>query len=398
MYTLKSTISPIELEALKNVAEIVAVWSGQATSPDGWITLSTSERDGSLLAAAHIIDAERCPTLSNIISRNRLTRSVLVDQILVKGAGSDELNALLYLCAQKARIDNRTTLVIPVADKNSPIVSLGKFEHIKDIAPINNHYFFAEHVDRITSEIFINSDDTTRNFLHSRFVVELEAVFKRWLDKFFKSPWFNAIMTRSLSREQYIYTLSNQYQYVRFTTRHIAAAVAISCDRALRNHWRHHLEGEVDHERIIEKDLINLGVNVDYAINHMVPEKANFRFMLAQEAIVGFRCDPILFLAPPFVAEGFAANLGKDFIEALDGCAKKWGIDHPRHVTNFITSHIDFDGGDDGHWSTGLRMIGQLITTEKQHREFLAAVQLCMDAFYESYQAYSDDMIIFQSE
>jgi hypothetical protein len=73
-------------------------------------------------------------------------------------------------------------------------------------------------------------------------------------------------------------------------------------------------------------------------------------------------------------------------------------VKNPRLVTNFITSHIDYDGGADGHWAGICAVLGRFLESETDQQTFLATIRLCMDAFERSYAAYIEDLLIFAAK
>jgi hypothetical protein len=368
--------------------------TGDPAVPHGaWLVVRSNA--GRELGAVHVTDGEESVLRTGAkLPPKTLSKTLFLDEVRVDPGRDDVPPALLYLAARHARIAGRTTLAMLDADRS--LSTLGGFARLGHVPPVAGGPFAAQRVDVVAHHAFTAAPEAMKRILRKAFVPEAVATLESWLATFFQTGWFKAIEAGRLSREQYAYTLANQYQYVRSTTRHIGAAVALSADRDLRNHWRHHLEGEVDHERIIEKDLANLGVDVDFVVNHMVPHPDTMAFCLVQEAILGFRRNPVLFFAAPFVVEGFSAHLDAAFIANLDRCAKRWGIENPRHVTNFIASHIGFDGGDDGHWAAALAMIERHLASEKEQQEFLAVAHACMTSFERSYQGFTEELALYE--
>jgi hypothetical protein len=373
---------------------------GRGDGAGRWLVVQ-SISSGDAIAAVRVTPAEASVLhVERNIPLPYLTKSLFIEEVLTgesaaRSTPEEAHAAILYFAARAARIEGRTTLASFI-EPTSKTASLLSLEPVNGVPTVGGRSLAAQRVDLAAHRAF-SATASLRPLLEKGFVPEAVATLERWLAGFFGTSWFRAVKDGTLTRQQYVYTLANQHQYVRFTTRHIGAAVAYSEDRELRNHWRRHLEGEVDHERIIEKDLQGLGADVDFVLHHMVPQADNLKFCLAQEAILGFRRDPVLFLAPPFVAEGFSAHLDRAFMANLDRAAAGWGIANPRHVTNFIGSHIDFDGGDDGHWAGTLSVLERSLTTEKQLAEFLAVIRVCMDAFERSYCVFADDLAIFQA-
>src|SRR5690606_17039296 len=144
------------------------------------------------------------------------------------------------------------------------------------------------------------------------------------------------IRQRKLTREQYVYGLSNIYQFVRQTTRLCARAVAYSTTTELRTHYIQHLNGEVNHELIIERDLTHLQEDVAYVRDFMAPNGPTQEFMAIQESLIGYHHDPVLMMASPLAAEGVSAHLDEAFVVALKDCIGSWGVERPERAAKFF--------------------------------------------------------------
>ncbi|HHO53903.1 MAG TPA: hypothetical protein ENK18_24280, partial [Deltaproteobacteria bacterium] len=152
---------------------------------------------------------------------------------------------------------------------------------------------------------------------------------------------------------------------------------------------------EINHELIIEADLEALGVDAGYVRSAMAPNPDTRRFMAAQESAVGFHQDPLLMLAAPLAAEGIAGRLDGRFVEALHANLARWGIDEPRRATRFFTSHIEFDGGDDGHWAHTVSVLERYIQDEAQLQQFLSFLAVTTSAMEGCYNSWCTDLSIF---
>lgn len=183
-----------------------------------------------------------------------------------------------------------------------------------------------------------------------------------------------------LSRNQYIYTLSELHQFVRWTTRVLAAAASLSKNRELRLSFIEHLKGEIDHDLIIGADLAHIGADVVYIRDHRAPSPEMRSFMAVQESLLSFHHDPVTYLAVPFTVEGLSGFLSPSLIKDLELCVSSWGIKGPKKATSFLRSHVAYDGGDDGHWERSRRMIAMFVRSEKEMREFLAASDVIYEA------------------
>jgi hypothetical protein len=334
-------------------------------------------------------------------SKQYLTRSIWISDITINYPDRSEiLPCLLYLALRRGRIWGRKTVITYVNNSVNFISYFLKLEKIEKCALATNESGvcflpMAQRLDIALHNAYTTASPKIQSFLRLYFVAEAVETLDLWISKFFQTAWFQAIYQGKLTRQQYIYTLSNTYQYVRFTTRLIGRAVSLSDNRDLRRHWLNHLQGEIDHEVIIENDLNHLGADVDYVVNSMIATIEAQEFILAQESILAFQQDPVIFMAAPFVAEGFSANLDGNFIDALEANAKNWGIQNPKLVTKFLASHINYDGGDDGHWEQTRAILSQFLTDNTQIQRFLNMAHLSMNSFERSYNAYVEDLEIF---
>jgi hypothetical protein len=378
-----------------------ADWFGLADSAKNRaVRISIMEQDGeSCLGTALVTRAEESglQELSGLPSVS-LEKAMCISDIAIDPVRSDVLPVVLYMALRRGRIWGRSTVAAYIADPQDEGPAILGLERLTNARPYRSLLPSAQVIDYAAYRAFNAASLEMRCFIQSQFVSESIETLERWLEQFFKSPWFQSIYDGTLSRRQYIRTLEQQHQYVRYTTRLIAGALSWSEDRELRDHWRHHLQGEVNHELIIEKDLANLGADVNYAVDSAIPHPMNLQFIMAQESIVGFRRNPVLLLSSAFVAEGFSSHLDQTFVDALYRVASSWGVKNPRLVTNFITSHIDYDGGADGHWAGICTVLGQYLESETEQQTFLAIIRLCMDAFDRSYSAYIGDLLIFAAK
>jgi hypothetical protein len=341
-------------------------------------------------------------TLSQASSQN-LTRSIWISDLAVNSTYQDEvLPCLLYLALRRGRIWGRKTVVCYINPAGSFSTDFLGLERLSQCATVNHPQSeksvfvpMAQRLDIALHNAYTSATPRMQSFLNQYFVSEAVETLDRWIPKFFQTAWFQAIYQGTLTREQYIYALSHTYQYVRFTTRLIGQAVALSNHRDLRQHWLNHLQGEVDHEVIIEKDLHHLGADVDYVVNSMIATVEVQEFIVAQESILAFHQDPVIFMAAPFVVESFGANLDGSFIEALEATAQGWGVQNPKLVTKFLASHINYDGGDDGHWEQTRAILSQFLIDNTQIQRFLNTMHLAMNSFERSYNAYVEDLAIF---
>lgn len=225
-------------------------------------------------------------------------------------------------------------------------------------------------------------------YLVGEVAAHLEAFFARIQ----AGRWFRAVYDKTITRGQYVYTLSNMHQFVRFTTRILGRCVANADDSALRAHFARHLSEEVNHELIIERDLAALGEDVDFVRDQMAPNLPTRQFMAAQESSIAFHRDPILLLAAPLAAEGISGHLDATFLDALHEVARGWGVPEPSRVTRFYSSHMDYDGGDDGHWQSTVAVLSTYLTDETKLARFLSVLAATTRAMEQSYESWIDDI------
>jgi hypothetical protein len=330
------------------------------------------------------------------LSEAALDGSIRLGDVYVAGdAPAGTLPILLYLLLRRGRIWGRHTVIsyaeLDVLGSERDVVEWQRLPHLPPLAAPGASAALMAVAQRL--DIAIHKAEQAslaagQEFLKQFFVPEAVETLDLHLDRFFRTEFFTAVYESRLSRQQYIYSMSNLHQFVRYTTRLIGRAVGLSNDEELRNHWLAHLSGEINHEKIIEKDLAHLGADVDYVVRHMVPNVHNQEFMVMQESVIGFHQDPVLFMAAPFAAEGWTARLDQRFMQGLETSVRSWGIENPRHVTSFLSSHINYDGGEDGHWEGTRKILGRYLDSDHTLQKFLNLVHLAMNAFERSYSSY----------
>lgn len=208
---------------------------------------------------------------------------------------------------------------------------------------------------------------------------EIEYRVSKMAERINQSALWRRAADGTLTSFQYADLLSQLHHFVRFTTRVIARALSHSEDKVLRAHFRKHMVEETDHELIIESDLENLGMDVDYFVRHKVAHPGIFNFNGLQESLLGYRHDPVLYMAVPFAVEGLSAFISESNMNLLYAAARSWGIENPKLVTAFLASHRHFDGGEGGHWEMTLDMIRRYVRTENQTKQFLSIAQATTD-------------------
>lgn len=334
------------------------------------LTLATRGLHGAL----SITPAERGPPLAT----GRLARAALVHD-LAGDLDAPGLATLLYLAVQRARVWRRS--VVTSADPRLAHALLNMSER----APGGP---WAEPVDRAAHRLWAAA---ARPPLAARFVDEAVASLRRHARAFADNAWCRAVVEARLGREQYLAMLANTHQYVRYTPRLLARAIAISDDEDLRDHFTRHFRGEQKHDRLLESDLRYLGADLEFVLRAMVPSPATGAFMAAQESMIAFYQDPIRFLAVPFVAEGIVSHVDPRLFEHLAANIRRWGYPEPARAMRFLLAHVREDGGDDGHWAQILSVLARHLRDDLDQRRFLAVLHLAADAFTRSYDDHADD-------
>lgn len=343
---------------------------------------------GRCLASVQVVPAER----ADLPGR---TPQQLAHSVVLRDLGAEHprlLPLILYLGLRRARIWGRHS-VTAIATQGDPQTCILDLEPIDPIDRADPR-LRAQRLDLAIHRAHAACDDAQRSFCGRYMLAEATQLLARHARRFADTAWVRAVRAGRLSRAQYIATLASTHQYVRYTPRLLARAVAISQDEELREHFLRHLDGERRHDRLLESDLRHLGADVDYVREHMTPDAATLGFMVVQESMIGFHQDPILFLAAPFVAEGLAAGIDPTVLPALADNIRRWGRD-PAQATRFLRSHVHVDGGDDGHWQRSCDLLARRLGDETLQRRFLAVVQLAADAFVRCYDAHVDDLCVF---
>lgn len=384
------------------VGSSVAGWLGGRGGP-GAVRISILADGGARCLGSAVVERAEESRFGEIsrLSAADLSKSITISNVVLDAErGGDIMPALLYLALRRGRIWERSTVAAYITESGR---QHARFAGLEPLAKIPAHVqgesapyiAVGQRIDLAIYGAYRAASSEMQAFLRAYFVPEAVETFEQWLGPFLKSSWFEAVYQGTLTREQYIYTLSNVHQFVRFTTRIIGRAVAYSTDRTLRNHWLNHLEGEINHEIIAEKDLEALGADVDFVVNAMVPNVSTQQFMVAQESMIGFNHDPVLLMGAPFVAEGYSGRLDGRLLEGLERCARGWGIAKPKMVTRFYASHIQYDGGSDGHWEHTQAMLGHCLTNDMQLQRFLNVIHLAKRSVEASYEDYIHEVGLF---
>ena len=297
-------------------------------------------------------------------------------------AGAPAPPLLLYLALQRARVWRRSLVV-----SAEPALAHGPL----DMPLSAGAGLRGQTLDLALHRLWAALDPAAREVARARLLPEAVATLRRRAREFAGNAWCRAAFEGRLGRAQYIAALANTHQYVRYTPRLLARAIAMSEDEALRDHFYRHLRGEQKHDHLLEADLRYLGADVDFIVRAMAPSPATLAFMAAQESMVAFHQDPARFLAAPFVAEGIVAYVDPDLFVALAASIRRWGYAEPAKAPRFLAAHVDFDGGEDGHIVRTAAALTPLLRDDPGQQRFLAVLHLAADAFTRSYDGFAAD-------
>jgi hypothetical protein len=353
-----------------------------------------------LLGAICGAPAEVSPLASRIRTREQSLSSCyyLGPAWLHPSHGTDLAPLLLYMAIRQARRARRTMLLADIEGgarvPSAPQAILGSEATAgpagKSGAAAGPH-LPAWETHRAAYKAFSAMTPALQAWAADNLLVEeLEGTVRDRADQFFRTAFFQRIFDRALTRSQYIESVANNHQFVRWTTRLLGRMVGLTVDPVLRRHYVEHLKGEIDHEVLLENDLRYLGADVEYVKQHMAPCVEIQQFMVVQESMAAFHSDPVLFLAVPFAIEAGTAFMDQGFIEALRACISGWGYSSPGRGCTFLSSHIKTDGGDDGHWQATRKMLRLFVRDEYVMPRALNTAHLVMDGVTRAYEAYGN--------
>jgi GNAT superfamily N-acetyltransferase len=350
-------------------------------------------QDGSLAGAALGLKAEESSFPSRIgVSPEQVRSMYFATRLMVapeyRGAGLSAL--LVYALFREARILDCSKVVALMSEDDAVASGISRAEPMRGVPPIK----YIGHEGRELELRAVQADvnyalyccwkslrPRVRGFVTDRLLAdEVIRTVLRLTTLFYDNPWFHRVSAHTLARGQYVDFLANNHQFVRWTTRILARVAGLTADRELRNHYLHHLAGEIDHELQIEEDLAYLGADVDYVREGMSPSVDVGHFMGVQESIVGFRADPHLLLAVPIAIESLTAHLPDSFLVDLEANVRGWGYDEPSKATRYLRTHVPVDGGVDGHWERTGRVISRVLKTEPEAQRFVGVVRMVIIA------------------
>jgi hypothetical protein len=363
--------------------------------------LGVVDGDGTLLATAGIdLEPEAIAGRTGLPRERVATAAWLTGVTRAPGAhGQRAEHVAVYAALQRARIAGRHEVGATVVDDATPftrqlgLAPLPGTDRI-DVAGLGSFRHTAQRLDVALARAFEAADSASDPIAPAYLVREIGEFMTRYFDRIWNTAWFRAVADGTLTRGQYVYTLSNMHQFVRFTTRILGRCVAHADDPKLRVHFIRHLQEEVNHELIIERDLAAMGEDVAFVVQRMSPNLATRQFMAAQESAIGFHMDPILLMAAPLAAEGISGHLDQEFMDDLHANVRRWGVPDPERVTRFYSSHIELDGGDDGHWESTMHTLAAHVRTETALARFLSLLRVTTDAMVRCYDSWVQDLAL----
>ena len=344
------------------------------------------------LASCVVRAAEHAPELRGTpLESSALEQAALLSNVELAHADPSLVAALAYAAARRARMLDRTSLLLSAHDARSAMLVHTVGAH----RGASQEPFIAQRVD-MAAHYAATAARAAGAPIHAESRArEAEELVKRWLEGVRSWGFFAAVDAGTLTRAQYVYALSNIYQFVRHTTRLAARAIAHSPTTEMRSHFIQHLTGEVNHELIIERDLAHLGEDVSFVRDAMAPNGPTQEFMTIQESMIGYYQDPVLLMASPLVAEGVSAHLDASFVHALHRCIAGWGVEAPERCSKFLVSHIHTDGGGDGHWEMTVRFLTHCLREEAKHQFFVRSMRSAMRGTERLYGSFVSELPSF---
>lgn len=381
-------VLPVELTELRRlvyVEETKFIPESALTSSADFLGVHVFLRlDGRLVAAGHALPAvdSDFPFYSGI-PPERLVGTAYSSRLIVhpdvRGAGVSRL--LVYAIMREIRLMGLSSFVCfqtPGAHANKRTMGVQEIAGARRrevVGADGNPYVLIAHGQNIPYARHICFGAMTqeqRDWVADNVMVgEVMESVSRSIELFHRHEWFRRAVDGNLTREQYLQTIGCWHQFVRWTTRLLARVASITADPVLRRNFLRHLSGEVDHEKMIERDIAYLRGDVAYFRDSMAPPRHIRTFMALQESLASFHVDPELFLAVPFTIEGMSGRLGADVIDGLKACVSSWGYDEPGRAITFLASHIITDGGEDGHWNAVAAMVRRYVRTDSFLQNFL---------------------------
>ncbi|MBN1208472.1 MAG: hypothetical protein JXB05_26665 [Myxococcaceae bacterium] len=398
-----SLLAPLAANAAARVAELFSPES--LTGAQGNDVALVDRASGQCVAFATVLHAEG----SDFQQRTRLASGVLEQAVwltrvyVAPTAPAGTQAVLLYAALRQARGWGRSTAAFLMADDETPLARRYGITPLQAVPRMDlaGTGAFRAKAQRLDLMLYHASEEASKagQPLEPTFLVGeiLDTINQLFLDKVGQGRFFQAVDAGTLTREQYVFTLTQLHMFVRWTTRLLGRCVAASNETELRSHFIHHLTGEINHEIIIERDLEHMGEDTTYVKEVAQPNLPTREFMCTQESAVAFYNDPVLMLAAPLAAEGVSGHLGQLFVDKMNALVASWGVKEPARATRFLSSHIEFDGGDDGHWQGNLTLLSKYLRTEVQLRRFLALLRVCVEATLRQWDSYVGDVELWSA-
>lgn len=392
-------LSAVETSVLpEDVRDLVSAWPsilGATPAGSDATTVCIRTDEGELLAAVTVSDAQGS-ALRRDFSSAQLQRTAYLSDLAWADGAAAYAPLVLYMAVRRARIRGATIVAAHAKDASNALEESIGMTPIRGSSEALDRRPMAQRVDLAADKAYRALLSTLERPLDPVvFGDEVADTFHHWLKDLYTRGFFSAVKDGTLSREQYVYTISNMHQFVRWTTRLLGHAVAHSHDKALRDHFLAHLQGEVNHEVIIERDLNHLGADVGFVVHRMAASPGTRQFMAVQESLAGMHHDLVAFLASPLAAEGIASHLTPEFLDAMERNIQSWGVEEPRKAMAFFTSHVHTDGGDDGHWEMVLGVVRKRLRSEDDVRAFLGILRASTQALTRAYDEFVDDVGLF---
>lgn len=396
-YLLGSTLKEIPAEILELRRKSFVVEAGimapnRITTEDdfrGVHTLVFDKVSGQLVAAVHSQPAAESMHFRSI-PRNQLQKMIYAQRLTIDSAfrGQKILPFILMAGVRPYRNLGYKEVAYFLDENNGPVMRHYNPEPLPIIESIqipdipksmflNPYSNSIEYWDHIGSK---HSGEQLKDLLSFLYLDDIELALKRNVRHFNEISLWKKARNRSLRKIDWIQILSGLHQYVRFTTRTLAWAVGSSEDAHLRNSYIHHLKEEIDHERIIEDDLKNLGADLDFYVNKRPTCPEAMMINSLGDSLLLARRQPHLYLAIPFMLEGTTAHLERNHLVNLLECIQSWGIEEPEFAAQILVSHVDFDSGETGHHVHSFKMIQRYIVDEKSKSDFITIMNIAYQA------------------
>lgn len=313
------------------------------------------------------------------------------------GPATDADLPMIYSTLAEARLRGKRTVAYRTTHSADPLPQRLGLRPLDVPAVATDWRTFGGTLDQSAHLAFEGCSASAQDELRRGFVAQIEAAVRKYVGIFYSGSWAHAVRTRTLGRQQYVNTLQNMHQYVRFTTRLLGRAVACSHTTRLRAHYAAHLRGEINHELQLERDLEQLGESTDFLRTLRYANPSTRTFMSVEQSLVSFELDPVMFAACPIVAESFSANLDAEFLESLRDNVRSYGIAKPAAVTTFFSAHVESDAGEDGHWAATKRILEEYLPSEIRLGEFLSLMELAAQSFTASFNDSVDELGLFST-